>query len=505
MWLPSFRASPGVSRGATRNPVGVPAWNLDWIPDNAFGVSGMTSKDRMELNSLTAISPVDGRYASKTADLRGIFSEFALMRYRVLVEVRWLQALALHPGIAEVPPFSTAADDRLESIISTFGHGDALRIKELEKVTNHDVKAVEYFLKEKVAGDAELEAVREFFHFACTSEDINNLSYALMLKQARAKLGQEMETLLGELSVIASQTADTAMLARTHGQPASPTTMGKELAVFAHRLARQWRLFHDVHVPGKFNGAVGNFNAHLAAYADVDWMALSEHIVTSLGLEWNPHTTQIESHDGMAEYCQALARINTVLVDFCRDMWAYISIGYFRQKAVAGEVGSSTMPHKVNPIDFENAEGNLGVANALLGHFAEKLPVSRWQRDLSDSTTLRNVGSAIAHTQIAWLSCIRALERVQADADAMARDLDQNWEVIAEAVQTVMRRHGAELPYEKLKELTRGGATRETIQKFIKQLDLPDETKKRLAALTPATYTGNAADQARRIIARLKK
>jgi adenylosuccinate lyase len=459
----------------------------------------------MDLNALTAISPVDGRYASKTADLRGIFSEFALMRYRVLVEVRWLQALALHPGIPEVPPFSTSADDRLESIIATFGQDDAMRIKELEKVTNHDVKAVEYFLKEKVAGDPELEAVREFFHFACTSEDINNLSYALMLKQARAKLAAEMEKVLDGLAALSAQTADTPMLARTHGQPASPTTMGKELAVFAHRLSRQWHAFHAVHVPGKFNGAVGNFNAHLAAYPDVDWMALSEHIVTSLGLEWNPHTTQIEPHDGMAEYCHGLARINTVLIDFCRDMWAYISISYFRQKAVAGEVGSSTMPHKVNPIDFENAEGNLGVANALLGHFAEKLPVSRWQRDLTDSTTLRNLGTAIAHTQIAWLSCIRALERVQADADVMARDLEQNWEVIAEAVQTVMRRHGAELPYEKLKELTRGGATREAIQRFIRQLDLPDDAKKRLAALTPADYTGNAADQARHIIARLRK
>jgi adenylosuccinate lyase len=459
----------------------------------------------MDLNSLTAISPVDGRYASKTADLRGIFSEFALMRYRVLVEVRWLQALALHPGIPEVPPLSTGADDRLESIVAGFGPGEALRIKELEKVTNHDVKAVEYFLKEKVAGDAELAAVREFFHFACTSEDINNLSYALMLKQARAKLAAEMESLLAALAAMATQTADTAMLSRTHGQPASPTTMGKELAVFAHRLARQWRVFHNVPIPGKFNGAVGNFNAHLAAYPDVDWMALSEHIVTSLGLEWNPHTTQIEPHDGMAEYCQALSRINTVLVDFCRDMWGYISLGYFRQKAVAGEVGSSTMPHKVNPIDFENAEGNLGVAGALLAHFADKLPVSRWQRDLSDSTTLRNVGTAIAHTQIAWLSCIRALDRVQADEAAMARDLDQCWEVLAEAVQTVMRRHGAELPYEKLKDLTRGGVSREALQKFIKGLDLPEEAKKRLAALTPAAYTGNAGDQARSIVARLKK
>jgi len=459
----------------------------------------------MDLSSLTAVSPIDGRYASKTADLRGIFSEFALMRYRVLVEVRWLQSLALHPGIPEVPPFSTSADDRLESIVSGFGQGDALRIKELEKTTNHDVKAVEYFLKEKVAGDPELESVREFFHFACTSEDINNLSYALMLKQARAKLGAEMETLLGTLAAFASQTADLPMLSRTHGQPASPTTMGKELAVFAHRLAREWRLFHDVHVPGKFNGAVGNFNAHLAAYPDVDWMALSEHIVTSLGLEWNPHTTQIEPHDGMAEYCHALSRINTVLVDFCRDMWGYISLGYFRQRLVSGEVGSSTMPHKVNPIDFENAEGNLGVANALFGHFAEKLPVSRWQRDLTDSTTLRNLGTAIAHTQIAWLSCIRALGRVEADADAMARDLDRSWEVLAEAIQTVMRRHGAELPYEKLKELTRGGISREALQKFVKGLELPDEAKKRLAALTPADYTGNAADQARRIVARLMK
>ena len=449
---------------------------------------------------------MDGRYGPKTAALREIFSEYALIRYRVLLEVRWLQALALHTRIDEVPPLDEQVDERLESIVSRFDLAEARRVKALEAKTNHDVKAVEYYLKEKVAKDPALAAVSEFFHFACTSEDINNLCHGLMLLQARAVLAPLMQEIKSRLALLADRHAETAMLSRTHGQPASPTTLGKEMAVFLHRLGRQCRVFQEITVRGKLNGAVGNFNAHIAAYPDVDWMEMSERFVASLGLEWNPHTTQIESHDGMAEYFHALMRVNTVLMDFCRDMWGYISLGYFRQKAVAGEVGSSTMPHKVNPIDFENGEGNLGVANALLGHFADKLPLSRWQRDLTDSTTVRNVGTALAHTLVAWQSVLRGLDRVDVDSAALARDLDRNWEVLAEAVQTVMRRHAVEQPYEKLKELTRGGSiSRDVLHDFIAGLDLPEEPKRRLLALSPADYTGNAAAQARMVAGRYLK
>jgi len=460
----------------------------------------------LELDPLTAISPVDGRYGPKTEALREIFSEYALIRYRVLLEVRWLQALAIHTRIPEVPDLGEAAGNRLEPIVEGFTVEEARRVKALEATTNHDVKAVEYYLKEKVADDPPLAAVAEFIHFACTSEDINNLCHGLMLLQARRVLTPVMQEIFRALAAMADGHAETPMLSRTHGQPASPTTLGKEIAVFLHRLSTQWQLFEAVPVRGKINGAVGNFNAHIAAYPDVNWMEMSERFVTSLGLEWNPHTTQIESHDGMAEYFHALMRINTVLIDFCRDAWGYISLGYFRQKVVKGEVGSSTMPHKVNPIDFENAEGNLGIANALLDHLAGKLPVSRWQRDLTDSTAIRNVGTAVAHTLIAWQAVLRGLSRLDVDTGLLARDLDASWEVLAEAIQTVMRRHGVEQPYEKLKELTRGGrVSREGMQAFIAKLDLPEEEKRRLAALTPAAYTGNAAAQARMVAGRFLK
>ena len=460
----------------------------------------------MEFNELTAISPLDGRYAGKTAALRSLFSEWGLMRLRVLVEIRWLQQLAAEAAITEVPPLSAHATQDLERILENFSLDDGRRIKAIEKTTNHDVKAVEYFLKEKVAGHKELAAVSEFFHFACTSEDINNLSHALLLREARADHILPWQTeIIQALARLADGLAATPMLSRTHGQTASPTTLGKEIAVFAHRLERQRLQLQAVPVLGKFNGAVGNFNAHLAAYPELDWMALSQRFVTALGLDWNPHTTQIESHDWMAEYFQAMTRFNTVLTDFCRDAWGYISLGYFRQKTVAGEVGSSTMPHKVNPIDFENAEGNLGLANALLSHLAEKLPVSRWQRDLTDSTTLRNTGSAIAYTGIACQSCLRGLGRLEADPARLEADLEQAWEVLGEAVQTVMRRYGVEQPYEKLKQLTRGQAvTRASLAGFIQGLDgVPDEARQALLALTPQTYTGNAEQQARRITAAL--
>jgi adenylosuccinate lyase len=452
----------------------------------------------MDLSRLNALSPVDGRYGGRTAALRPIFSEFGLIRHRVIVEVRWLQALAAHPDIAEVPALSGHATHVLEDIIEKFGEQDAQRVKNIERTTNHDVKAVEYFLKEKITGNAELEAVSEFFHFACTSEDINNLAYALMLREARNQsLLPLLDDVIRAIRTLAHEWARQPMLSRTHGQTASPTTVGKEMANFCARLQRQREQIAAVSLLGKMNGAVGNYNAHLVAYPDVDWPALSAQFITGLGLESNPFTTQIEPHDYMAELFDALARFNTVLIDFSRDLWGYISLGYFRQKTVAGEVGSSTMPHKVNPIDFENCEGNLGISNALLTHFAAKLPVSRWQRDLSDSTVLRNIGVAVAHCVIALESCLKGIGKLQLNEARLQADLDQSWEVLAEALQTVMRCHGIEKPYERLKELTRDRAvSRATLQEFLTTLDLPAEVRERLAALTPADYTGNAGQQA---------
>jgi adenylosuccinate lyase len=453
----------------------------------------------MELSQLTAISPIDGRYGSKTDTLQPIFSEYGLIRHRVIVEVRWLQALAAHDGISEVPALSHHADRLLNEIIEKFSEQDAQRVKNIERTTNHDVKAVEYFLKEKIAGNAELEAVSEFIHFACTSEDINNLAYALMLRESRNQaLLPLLDDVIKSISELAQRYADQPMLSRTHGQTASPTTVGKEMANVAARLHRQREHYAAIPMLGKINGAVGNYNAHLVAYPTIDWPVFSKQFISDLGLEMNPYTTQIEPHDYMAEQFDALARFNTVLIDFCRDVWAYISLGYFRQKTIAGEVGSSTMPHKVNPIDFENAEGNLGIANALFAHFAAKLPVSRWQRDLSDSTVLRNTGVAVAHCIIACESCLKGINKLQLNEVRTAEDLNNSWEVLAEALQTVMRRYGIEKPYEKLKDLTRDQAVnRETLQVFIQTLDLPENVKQELERLTPATYTGNAGEQAR--------
>ncbi|MCB1823403.1 MAG: adenylosuccinate lyase [Candidatus Competibacteraceae bacterium] len=456
----------------------------------------------MELSALTAISPIDGRYADKTVELRPIFSEYGLIRHRVRVEVCWLQALARHPDIPEVPPLSEHALHILGRLVENFTLVDAQRVKNIERTTNHDVKAVEYLLKEKIAGNAELEAVGEFIHFACTSEDINNLAYALMLSEARTQaLLPALDESIDAIARLARQHADQAMLARTHGQPASPTTLGKEMANVAYRLKRQRAQLAAVPLLGKINGAVGNYNAHLTAYPELDWEEFAHRFVTEdLGLDWNPYTIQIEPHDYMAEYFHAVMRANTVLLDFCRDLWSYIAIGYFRQRTVAGEIGSSTMPHKVNPIDFENAEGNLGVANALLDHLAAKLPVSRWQRDLTDSTVLRTLGVGLAHSLVAYQSCLKGIGKLEVNTAALDADLDANWEVLAEPIQTVMRRHGIEQPYEQLKALTRGQRVdRETLRAFIADLAIPEEAKQRLLALTPAGYTGNAADQARRV------
>ncbi len=452
----------------------------------------------MQLDSLLAISPVDGRYATKTAELRDLFSEFGLIRHRLLIEVRWLQTLSASEAIAEVPPFSAAANARLDAIVDDFDVARAQQVKAIEQTTNHDVKAVEYFLKQQIAGDPELEPVAEFIHFACTSEDINNLAHALMLKQARdAVLRPRFRTIVDALTAMAHEHAAVAMMSRTHGQPATPTTLGKEMANVAYRLRRQLEQLERIEFLGKFNGAVGNYNAHYSAYPDVDWPALARAFVESLGLAWNPYTTQIEPHDTIAELFDALTRLDTVLIDFSRDVWSYISIGYFRQKTVAGEVGSSTMPHKVNPIDFENAEGNLGIANALLSHLAQKLPISRWQRDLSDSTALRNLGSGIAHILIALDSLARGIGKLEVDAAAMAADLDANWALLAEPIQTVMRRYGIPEPYEKLKALTRGQQVdAAAVRAFIEGLDLPDDARRRLLELTPATYLGNAVAQA---------
>ncbi len=455
----------------------------------------------MDLTSLTAISPVDGRYGSKTEDLRPIFSEYGLIHHRVLVEVRWLQMLAAHAEIPEVPALSPHASKILDDIVADFGEQDAQRVKNIERTTNHDVKAIEYFLKEKTAGNAELEAVSEFIHFACTSEDINNLAYALMLREGRGQiLLPRIDAVIQAITELAHRYADHAVLCRTHGQPATPSTLGKEMANVVHRLRRQREQVQHVSILGKINGAVGNYNAHLIAYPDIDWPQVARQFVTDLGLEWNPYTTQIEPHDYIAELFDAVSRFNTILIDFSRDVWGYISLGYFRQKTVAREVGSSTMPHKVNPIDFENAEGNLGIANAIFHHLSAKLPISRWQRDLSDSTVLRNLGVGIAHTVIACESAIRGIGKLTADPLQTDADLDANWEVLAEAVQTVMRRHGVEKPYEKLKELTRGKAIDAAgLREFVSALELPDAAKQALLALTPQRYTGNAGDQAKQI------
>ncbi|RMG53640.1 MAG: adenylosuccinate lyase [Gammaproteobacteria bacterium] len=455
----------------------------------------------MELTTLTAISPIDGRYGSKTRALRPLFSEYGLIRHRVLVEVRWLQALAAEPRIVEVPVLTLEASSFLDRIVEDFSLEDAERVKEIEATTNHDVKAVEYFLKERVAGHPELAAVSEFFHFACTSEDINNLAYGLMLKSGRDEvLLPLMDRVITTLTEMAHAHAEVPMLSRTHGQPASPTTVGKELANFVHRLRRQRSQVAAVAILGKINGAVGNYNAHIVSYPEVDWPGLAVRFVESLGLEWNPYTIQIEPHDYMAELFDALSRFNTILIDLARDIWGYISLGFFRQKVVAGEVGSSTMPHKVNPIDFENAEGNLGLANALFGHLSAKLPVSRWQRDLTDSTVLRNLGVGFAHDVIALESLLKGLGKLEVNEQALHADLDANWEVLAEAIQTVMRRHGIEQPYEKLKALTRGRRIdADALKEFVDGLDLPEDARQALRELTPWTYIGNAAEQARNI------
>lgn len=455
----------------------------------------------MQLTSLTALSPVDGRYASKVDELRPIFSEFGLIHARVTVEVRWLQALAAEPKISEVPPLSNEADQVLNGLVDNFSESDAQRIKNIEKVTNHDVKAVEYFLKEQTTNSPELHAIHEFIHFACTSEDINNLSYALMLKQGREfVILQHMDRIIEVMRALAQEHADAPLLSRTHGQTASPSTMGKEIANVVARLQRQREQLASTDLLGKINGAVGNYNAHVCAYPDVNWPAFSKAFIESLGLACNPYTIQIEPHDYMAEYFHALSRFNTILIDFCRDTWGYISLGYFKQRTIEGEVGSSTMPHKVNPIDFENAEGNLGIANALLSHLAEKLPISRWQRDLTDSTVLRNLGVGIAHSLIAFSALLKGLSKLEINRQALLDDLDASWEVLAEPVQTVMRRYGIEKPYEKLKALTRGqGIDRAAMQAFVEQLDIPDEAKQQLLNLTPASYTGYAEQLARDI------
>lgn len=456
----------------------------------------------MNLSSLSAISPIDGRYAEKTVGLRAIFSEYGLMRYRVIAEVRWLIQLASHTGIPEVPPLSATARERLDQIASGFAIEDAQRIKTIEATTNHDVKAVEYFLKEKIGNHAELGVVKEFIHFACTSEDMNNVSHALMLRDARRDvILPQVDKLIGMISALVVRYGEQPMLARTHGQPASPTTLGKEMGVFAQRLKRAREQFAAIECLAKINGAVGNYSAHYAAYPDVDWPALAGDYIGGLGLQRSPATTQIEPHDWIAEYFHASSRINTILVGFCRDVWGYISLGYFRQKTVDGEVGSSTMPHKVNPIDFENGEGNLGLANAVMQHLAEKLPISRWQRDLTDSTVLRNLGVGVAHQLVGLESIAKGIRKLEADAWRMGRDLEDNWEVLGEAIQTVMRRYGLPEPYEQLKRLTRGQKVgRDALREFVQQLAIPDADKQRLMSMTPADYVGNAPEQARQNI-----
>lgn len=455
----------------------------------------------MNLSNLNAISPVDGRYASKCNQLRAIFSEYGLIKFRLTVEVRWLQQLATMNAIPEVPGLSEEANNKLEDILSSFDEGQAQLVKDIEATTNHDVKAVEYYLKNNIADNAELSAVSEFIHFACTSEDINNLSYGLMLNEAREQVILVwMDSVIDAIRELAHEYAELPMLSRTHGQPASPTTLGKEMANVVARLRRQKQQLSNVEILGKMNGAVGNYNAHISAYSDVNWQQTAQEFVTSIGLTWNPYTTQIEPHDYIAEYFDAITRFNTILLDFDRDIWSYISIGHFKQKTVANEVGSSTMPHKVNPIDFENSEGNLGIANALFTHLGQKLPVSRWQRDLSDSTALRSLGMGVAHSLIAYQATLKGISKLEANAQNMADDLDDNWEVLAEPIQTVMRRYGIEKPYEKLKELTRGRRINSNdLALFIDNLELPDPVKAELKLMTPANYIGNAIEQAKAI------
>ena len=455
----------------------------------------------MILTSLNAISPVDGRYHSKTSSLQPYFSEYGLIRYRVIVEIRWLQRLASNPGIEEVPPLSEAANTFLEALINNFDENEAALVKKKEAVTNHDVKAVEYYLKEKLASRKELAGIMEFVHFACTSEDINNLSYALMLKESmEAVVVPMMNEVVTAIREKAHDYADTPLLSRTHGQTATPSTMGKEFANTVARLQRQVKFIKNSEFLGKINGAVGNYNAHITTYPKIDWQANARQFVTELGLSWNPYTTQIEPHDYIAEYFDSVCRFNTILIDFDRDLWGYISLGYFRQQTVAGEVGSSTMPHKVNPIDFENSEGNLGVANALMQHLAQKLPISRWQRDLTDSTVLRTIGVGLAHSIIAYQASLKGISKLLLDEAKMLADLDNSWEVLAEAIQTVMRRYGIDEPYEKLKALTRGQAiTPEILADFLDTLELPDAVREELKQLRPETYLGNAAAQAKQI------
>jgi adenylosuccinate lyase len=456
----------------------------------------------MTLTALTALSPLDGRYHSKVEGLRGYFSEYGLIRYRVLIEIEWLKALSNEAGIKELPPFSAASVAQLDQLAAQFAEADAEQIKTIERRTNHDVKAIEYWLRDKLAGNPETAKALEFIHFACTSEDINNLSHALMLRHSRAEVMlPALKTIIDRLQGLAHQHADLPMLCRTHGQTATPSTLGKEMANVVHRLRRANTRIATVEVLGKINGAVGNYNAHLSAYPDVDWESFAKHFVEARGLTFNPYTIQIEPHDGMAELYDAYARANTILIDLNRDIWTYISLGYFKQKVVAGEVGSSTMPHKVNPIDFENSEGNLGLANALLKHLAEKLPVSRMQRDLTDSTVLRNMGVALGYTLLAYESCLKGLNKLEANPQRLAEDLDNSWEVLAEPIQTVMRRYNIDNAYDKLKELTRGkgGINRESLAAFIQTLDIPASEKQRLQALSPETYIGKAAELAKRI------
>jgi len=455
----------------------------------------------LPLNGLTAISPIDGRYRNKADALSAYFSEFALIRYRVIVEIRWLQGLAAMPQITEAPPLGDAGTALLNAIAENFSLADAERVKQIEATTNHDVKAVEYFLKEKVQSHPELAAQMEFVHFACTSEDINNLSYALMLRDGRDKVVLPlMRQLIDTLRTLAHEHAAQPQLSRTHGQTASPTTVGKEIANVVARLERQYTQFAGSEILGKINGAVGNYNAHLSAYPDVDWQSNACSFVESLGLRWNPYTTQIEPHDYIAELFAAVCRFNTILIDLDRDIWGYISLGYFKQRTIAGEVGSSTMPHKVNPIDFENSEGNLGIANAVMQHMAEKLPISRWQRDLTDSTVLRNIGVGFAHSVIAYHATLKGLSKLSVNPQALLADLDASWEVLAEPIQTVMRRFNVDQPYEKLKALTRGQRmTQEVLADFVEALDIPEEGKALLRALRPENYIGNAVEQARKV------
>ena len=451
----------------------------------------------MNLSELTAVSPIDGRYAAKTASLREIFSEYGLIKRRVEVEVRWLEKLASHNGIPEVAKLSADATKVLNNLVTEFSLDDAARVKEIESTTNHDVKAVEYLIKERTDGNAELDAVKEFVHFACTSEDINNLSHAMMLRDGREVLASQMDSVVNAIDALAKEHASQPMLSRTHGQTASPTTVGKEMANVSARLRRQVQQVRSVELLGKINGAVGNYNAHLSAYPDVDWPTNAQEFVESLQLSFNPRTTQIEPHDYIAELFDAIKRFNVILIDFDRDVWGYISLGYFKQKTIAGEVGSSTMPHKVNPIDFENSEGNLGLANAVLGHMADKLPISRWQRDLTDSTVLRNMGVGFAYSAIAYASVLKGIGKLEINSERLADDLDNSWEVLAEPIQTMMRRYGVDEPYEKLKALTRGQKiTTEVLADFVETLDVPEQAKQAMRELTPANYIGNAIDQA---------